>query len=260
MNTKLETSNLKFETFPALAGTVHGIFTRHGGYSRPPWHTLNFGHLVGDDPAAVDENFRRACAALNTDPARVASPFQVHGNRVWHVTADNISFRQERADGMITREPGILLHMRFADCTPLLFFDPVAGAVGLGHAGWRGTMQNVAGAVVQAMADTFGSRPADIRLVIGPAIGPCCYQVGEDVLHAAHQSFADPESLFDRANGDMKFNLWEANRRQAEAVGVGEIIVSGICTACHTDDFFSHRAERGKTGRFGAFIGLKTGD
>ncbi len=255
MNLKPETPNPI--TFPALAGTIHGIFTRHGGASEAPWHSLNFGHLVGDDPATVDENFRRACTALNTDPARVASPFQVHGNRVWHVTAENTSFRHERADGMITRAPEILLHMRFADCTPLLFFDPVAGAVGLGHAGWRGTMQNVAGAVVQAMAATFGSRPADIRMVIGPAIGPCCYQVGDDVLRAAQASFADPDSLFDRANGDMKLNLWEANRRQAEAAGVGEIIVSGICTACHTDDFFSHRAEHGKTGRFGAFIGLK---
>lgn len=248
--------NLKPLTFPALAETKHGIFTRHGGASNPPWHSLNFGHLVGDDPATVDENFRRACAALNTDPARVASPFQVHGNRVWHVTAENASFRQERADGMITREPGILLHMRFADCTPLLFFDPVAGAVGLGHAGWRGTMQNVTGAVVQAMRETFGSNPADIRMVIGPAIGPCCYQVGDDVVRAARDSFADPETLFDHSGGDVKFNLWAANRRQAEAAGVGEIVSSEICTACHTADFFSHRAEHGKTGRFGAFIGL----
>jgi len=138
----------------------------------------------------------------------------------------------------------------------LLFFDPVAGAVGLGHAGWRGTMQNVVGAVVQAMADTFGSRPADIRLVIGASIGVCCYQVGDDVLRAARASFADPESLFDRSRGDVRFDLWAANRRQAEAAGVGEIIVSGICTACHTADFFSHRAEQGRTGRFGAFIGL----
>ncbi len=244
-------------TFPTFADTKHAIFTRHGGISPKPWDSLNFGHLVGDNDENVDANFARACIALNVDPAQVASPFQVHGNRVWVVTRDNISFRKERADGMITRGSAVMLNMRFADCTPLLFFDPIADAVGLGHAGWRGTMQNVVGAVVAAMRENFGSHPADIRLAIGPSIGACCYQVGDEVVSAAKKVFHNADALFNRQNGDMRFDMWRANRQQAEAAGIENISVSGICTACHTDDFFSHRAEKGKTGRFAAFIGLK---
>jgi len=249
--------NLKPISFSAFENTTHAIFTRHGGVSLAPWDSLNFGHLVGDDDENVNTNFARACATLNVNPAQVASPFQVHGNRVWVVTRDNISFRKERADGMITRDPAVVLNMRFADCTPLLFFDPIAGAVGLGHAGWRGTMQNVVGAMVTALRENFASRPADIRLAIGPSIGACCYQVGDAVVSAAQAVFPYADDLFNRQHGDMRFDMWRANRRQATAAGIEAITLSGICTACHTDDFFSHRAEKGKTGRFAAFIGLK---
>jgi hypothetical protein len=121
-------------------------------------------------------------------------------------------------------------------------------------------MQNIAGATVSTMVEQLVCRARDIIAVIGPAIGPCCYEVGPEVITTAGRVFADPASLFTRRNGRVDhayFDLWAANRRQLAAAGVKQIIQSELCTACHTDDFFSHRAERGRTGRFGVIIGLK---
>ena len=163
-------------------------------------------------------------------------------------------------DGLITDEPGIYLAMRFGDCTPLIFFDPVRQAIGVAHAGWRGTMKNTAGATVQAMVTRLGCIAKNIMAVIGPAIGPCCYEVGPDVIMAAEQAFGEPDSLFSGRNGKADrayFDMWEANRRQLADSGLGQIIQSRLCTACHTDLFFSHRAENGRTGRFGVMIGLR---
>ena len=123
-------------------------------------------------------------------------------------------------------------------------------------------MKNVAGAVIKAMVEQLGCRAQDIIAVIGPAIGPCCYEVGPEVRQAAEQAFDEPGSLFRNRNGNSQpdrayFDMWEANRRQLAASGVTQIIQSSLCTACRTDLFFSHRAERGRTGRFGVIIGLE---
>ncbi len=250
-------NGLRAHQYPLLAGTTHAIFGRQGGVSPSPWRSLNMGHAVGDAPDNVRRNFERACAALKIDPRHTVSCHLVHGNRVLTAEANGRGPQLlGRADALITRQPGLVLTMRFADCVPLLFFDPVSRSVGLAHAGWRGVMQNVMGAVVEAMQTRFGARPADIRVVIGPSIGPCCYQVGEDVRQAARAAFGEADSLFDHRPGGMYFDLWAANVRQARAAGVRQVTVAGVCTACHTGEFFSHRAEKGRTGRFGAFIGL----
>jgi len=192
-------------------------------------------------------------------PEQTVSSHLVHGA---HVIAVNKANRQPvmgQADGLVTDTPNVYLFMRFGDCTPLIFFDPVQHAVGLTHAGWRGTMQNAAGATVAAMVGRLGCRPKNITAVIGPAIGPCCYEVGPDVIGAAATAFSQPDGLFIRRNGradHAHFNLWEANRRQLAQAGVGQIVQTNLCTACRTDEFFSHRAEKGRTGRFGVIIGL----
>ena len=248
---------LRPHQYPLLKGTTHAIFGRRGGVSPPPWRSLNLGHAVGDAPDNVRANFARACAALKIDPRHTVSCHLVHGNRVLTAEANGRGPQLlGHADALITRQPGLFLTMRFADCVPLLFFDPVSRSVGLAHAGWRGVMQNVMGAVVQAMQTRFGAHPADIRVVIGPSIGPCCYQVGEDVRRAARAAFGEADLLFDHRADGMYFNLWQANARQARSAGVTRLTIAGLCTACHTDEFFSHRAEKGRTGRFGAFIGL----
>lgn len=251
------TNSLQAYRFPILSETVNAVFTRLGGSSLYPWRSLNLGHAVGDSPRNVGWNFEQACRAINIDPKLTASCHLIHGRDVLVATSNSLpDLFNHKADAVITREPGLTLTMRFADCTPLLFYDPVTVSIGLAHAGWRGTMLNVMGAVVEKMTRHFGTRPADLRVVIGPSIGPCCYQVGDDVYQAAKAAFADPQSLFVKNERGMTFDMWQANLVQARLAGVENVIVSRLCTACNTDKFFSHRAEKGKTGRFGAFLGI----
>ncbi len=248
---------LRTYQFSSLSETTHAIFARPGGVSPLPWAGLNFGSTVGDAPENVSANFALACAALGIEPEQTASVRQVHGKEVAVARAgDGGAQFLGDADAMISVERGVYLTMRFADCVPLLFFDPVLRAVGTAHAGWRGTMQNVLGSVVSAMQQAFGSRAADIRVVIGPSIGPCCYQVGEGIFEAAKNAFRDPSPFFARQKNGLYFDLWQANLRQAQEAGVTRIVSSQLCTACNTRHFFSHRAEKGKTGRFATFIGL----
>jgi YfiH family protein len=162
-----------------------------------------------------------------------------------------------RTDALITATPGVPLMLRFADCVPILFYDPARKVVGLAHAGWRGTVAGIAQATVEAMGRTFGCRPQDMIAGIGPAIGPCCYTVGADVVQAVRQAFpGGSERLTHRAGGHWQLDLWSANQVQLAECGVGQIEVAGLCTACHTEEWFSHRATGGKTGRFGVLAGL----
>jgi YfiH family protein len=246
-----------FDDYPGL---THAMFTRQGGVSQVPFRALNLGATVGDDAAAVQTNFEQICRAVEVKPDQVVSCYQVHSADILTVNQTNRQPVMGQADGLITAEPNLYLLLRFADCTPLLFYDPVRGAVGLTHAGWRGTMQNIAGATVAAMVTRLGCQAHNIIAVLGPAIGSCCYEVGPEVMTAAAESFADAASLFISRNGKIgqaHFDMWEANRRQLAASGVRQIIRSGICTACRTQEFFSHRAEKGRTGRFGVIIGLR---
>lgn len=247
----------EFDKYPNL---VHAIFTRNGGESQPPFYSLNLSISVGDNPQTVTKNIESVCRAVNVAPNQTVSCYLVHGADVLTIDKNNQKMVMGHADGLITAEPGIFLFMRFGDCTPLIFFDPVQYVVGLTHAGWRGTIKNAAGATIKAMVNQLGCYPKDIIAVIGPAIGPCCYEVGPEVIFAAAEAFTRSESLFMKRNGKPNhahFDLWEANRRQLAAAGVKQIIQSELCTACRTGEFFSHRAENGRTGRFGVIIGFK---
>ena len=250
----------RVRAFDAYPNLTHAIFTRRGGYSQAPFDTLNLGSSVGDDPQAIKKNYEQVYQVTHITPEQTVSCHLIHSADVLTINQANQQRLMGKADGLITGTPNIYLSMRFGDCTPLIFFDPVRGAVGLTHAGWRGTMQDMAGATVRMMVKQFDCRPGDMIAVIGPAIGPCCYEVGSEVIAAAAESFEDSASLFTRRNGKANhahFNLWEANRRQLAAAGVQQIIQSELCTACRTDQFFSHRAEHGRTGRFGVIIGLR---
>ncbi len=200
-------------------------------------------------------------AALGIDERRVCSVWQVHSTDI--VIAD-APVRGRRwlapADAMMTDQAGVTLSMRFADCTPILLRDPVRGVIAMAHAGWRGTVEGIGGATVRAMTRTYGSRAADIQAGIGPSIGPERYQVGEEVVEAVRDQFGATDGLIrrDLADGTAYLDLWAANRLDLERAGVGgnQIEVAGICTAERTDEFFSHRAEKGHTGRFGAVLSL----
>ncbi len=250
----------RVRAFDAYPGLTHAIFTRRGGISQAPYRSLNLGSTVGDDANAVGKNFRLVCQAVNVTPEQTVSCYLIHGTDILTINQTNRQQHMGQADGLITSERDTYLFMRFADCTPLIFFDPVQKAIGLTHAGWRGTLQNAAGATVTAMVNRLGCQAKNIIAVIGPAIGPCCYEVGPDVITTAAKCFTNSAGLLVNRNGQpdhAHFDMWAANRQQLAASGVRQIIQSEICTACHRDDFFSQRAEKGRTGRFGVIIGLR---
>ena len=250
----------RVHTFDLYPQVQHAIFTRSGGVSQRPFDTLNLSISVGDQKQAISKNVQIACGVVGISPTQTVSCHLVHGADIITVNKTNWQQVMGQADGLITGEPDTYLFMRFGDCAPLIFFDPTQNAVGLTHAGWRGTMKNAAGATVQAMIKNLGCVAQNIIAVIGPSIGPCCYEVGPEVMRAAEKAFDRPGSFFIRRNGRADrahFDMWAANQRQLAEAGVEQIIQSKLCTACRTDEFFSHRAEKGNTGRFGVIIGLK---
>jgi len=250
----------QFERLAGHAGLVHGVFTRRGGVSAPPFDTLNVGSTVGDNLAHVRENRARMAAAMSVRDEETRTTWQVHGAEVLVVRAGEApSWPPPKADGVVTADPGVPLVMRFADCVPLLLYDPVKRAIGLAHAGWRGTLAGAGPATVRAMAEAFGSRPQDIIAGIGPSIGPCCYEVGPEVVDAVQRVFHGAHNLIlpSPNGGRPHLDLWAANERALRAAGVHQIEVSEMCTYCLRSEFYSHRREQGKTGRFGALIALQ---
>lgn len=255
---------LRFPSLSAFPGLVHAMSTRHGGVSSGPYASLNLSTSTGDSRQNVDANYRRLAEALDAPRERLTTTWQVHGTHVVRATAERWGGMLDQADGIVTDAPGLPLTQRYADCAPLLVYDPRRHAVGLGHAGWRGTVAGMATALVQAMAASFGSDPADLVAVVGPAIGPCCYEVGQEVIEAVRRAFPGSDALLPSRNNDAGstarrgFDLWAANRWQLEQAGVGQVEVAGVCTCCRRDIFFSHRGDGALTGRFGAVVMLKT--
>jgi YfiH family protein len=246
----------QFDTLGAADGIVHAVSTRLGGFSPAPWDTLNLSVSTGDAPANVYANRHRLAESVGTTYDRVYTCHQVHGANVVRVhDQDPADVGAIHADALMTDRRGHFLSLRFADCVPILFFDPRRPAGAIAHAGWRGTAENVAGATVASLAEAFDSRPADLLVGIGPSIGPCCYEVGEDT--AAH--FAERRGGVLRDDGRLVLDLWTLNRQALEDAGVPteQIEVSGVCTRCHSDEFFSHRAAGGgPSGRFAALLAL----
>lgn len=247
----------KFENFPD--SVAHAIFTRQGGVSPAPWDSLNVGGSVGDDATRVRENRARSFAALNRSTASLFDVWQVHSADVVYADGPrDLNAELAQADIMLTDKPEVTLYMRFADCVPILFYDPGKAVVGISHAGWLGTVRGVSTATVKAMRKKYGCKPENIMAGIGPSIGPDHYEVGHDVIMQVQTVFGnDSEQLLQTRKSSIHFDLWKANRIQLEKAGVEQIESAEVCTACHLDDWFSHRAEKGRTGRFGALIGLQ---
>lgn len=246
----------RFEGLDGEPGVVHAVLTRIGGVSRSPYDALNLCRSDGEDPAAVKENVRRALAAVGLEPEKFVRPYQVHGARVGVVGPADLGTVLPDTDALVTAAPAVPLLMCFGDCAPVLFFDRVRRAVGIAHAGWRGVVAGSVPATVRAMTEELGCDPADVWAGVGPTIGPCCYAVGREVVEAVEAACPPGAGLAHRVNGRAYLDLPGAVRSQLRAAGVGQIEDAGMCTACHVDEFFSHRAERGRTGRFGVVIGL----
>jgi len=239
-------------------GLFHAVITRHEGVSPEPWSSLNLGGSGGDERSRVIENRKRVFQAFSINSNRVHDVWQVHGDTV--VCANNpreTGVPHQKADAIITNVPNLFLLMLFADCVPILLFDPVQKVAGIVHAGWKGTVLKVSQKAVEQMVIRYGSQPQNILAAVGPSIGPDHYAVGKDVIRAVDDVFgAAAEHFIHCHNGAVKLDLWECNRYILEMAGIKQIEVAGVCTACHVDDWFSHRAEQGRTGRFGVIIGL----
>ena len=255
-----ENNGLRYFQFQNFPDTItHAIFTRQGGVSPTPLDSLNMGGLVGDSPANVRENRIRAFTALGRAPESLFDLWQVHGTQAFFASKPRQpDAHEDKGDLIFTDNPEITLFMRFADCTPLFFSDQKLGIVGIAHAGWQGTVKGVATAAIQAMRERYGSKPENIQAAIGPSIGVDHYEVGDKVIQQVRENFGkDAESLLPKIGKGRHFDMWAANRIQLEQAGVAQIEMANLCTACHLEDWYSHRAEKGKTGRFGALIALK---
>lgn len=248
-----------FASFDGQPGLRHAVLTRLGGVSPAPWDSLNLGWTVGDERDNVEANYHRWSQAFGLVREELTTTWQVHGNRILVADEQNRHGSLGQADGLITRTPDLAITQRFADCTPILLYDPVQRACGIAHAGWQGTAARCAEAMVLTMQAEFGSRPADLLAGIGPAIGPCCYEVGPEVTEAIRASHRRPDLLLrsGRRPDSSFLDLWQANAQQLADAGVQRIEIGGLCTACNRDLFFSHRADKGCSGRFGAFIMLE---
>jgi len=231
----------------------HGFLTRKGGVSAPPFASLNLSHSVGDDPVAVAENQRRAFAAIGLREAEVVTAWLVHGNRVALVDRSHGGAILEGFDGLITAERGIALFMRFADCIPVLLADPTLPAVGLLHVGWRGLAAGILESALAAFEAHLGRPPSALHAAIGPGIGGCCYAVGPEVVEALQPRLGPHLPLY-RSDGAWRLDLPEAVRLHLHRLGIPAVVPAGVCTACHPEDWYSHRAEHGRTGRFGVWI------
>ncbi|MCH7548120.1 MAG: peptidoglycan editing factor PgeF [Candidatus Krumholzibacteriota bacterium] len=261
-----------YELFDAHTEVTHVITTRHGGVSAEPYDSLNLGLHVGDDESAVLANRERLTAITGVPTDRLTFGGQVHEMNVVVVDASNAGGKFEATDSLVTDTPDTPLIILVADCVVVGLYDPVQRAVGIAHAGWRGTLGAIAQKTVAAMRVTFGTKPGDILAAIGPSIGPCCYEVGAEVVDAfyaeqgdiapdilATPEFASAGSFEGAINDDrMKLDLWQANALLLEHAGVSasSIEASAVCTSCNTGTYFSHRGEKGNTGRFAGIIQL----
>ena len=242
----------------------HCFTTRFGGVSTGIFDSLNLACHRGDAPENVEENFRILGNALGFDTHNVVLTRQTHSDIIRIVTKDDCigldHHTYPECDGLITNTPGIALVVFTADCTPILLHDPVTGAVGAVHAGWRGTAANIVGKAVEAMVSAFGCEPGNIRAAIGPNIGPCCFATDSDVPEAMVKALGHSASSHIRTSGDKFYvNLKAINAQFFQNAGVGRIEISPSCTMCQSDRFWSHRVTKGDRGSQGAIIVCKEG-
>jgi len=259
----IQSKGLRYYSFELLEGELvwQGVFTRQGGVSPAPWGSLNTGGLSGDKRENVVENRRRIFSVFNRPVESIYDVWQVHSADVKIADAPRpLDQPHEKADAIVTNRADVTLFMRFGDCVPILLYDPMQRVVALAHAGWLGTVGNVVGETVNQMQARFGCKPADVLAGIGPSICPDHYEVGADVVARVQSVFgAEASAVLIERDGKTWFDLWQANALLLSWAGLHShhIQISGVCTAGNLDDWYSHRGEYGKTGRFGALLALK---
>jgi len=242
------------------AGLVrHGITTRFGGVSPEPLNTLNMGRRTADDPTNTEENRSRVARALGVPLGSFVYSDQVHQTEISRVTQANQDDERTSIDGLATDSSGLTLMTLYADCMGVLLYDPVQKAIGMAHAGWRGTVGEIGPKLVESMGQWFGSRPEDLLVGLGPAIGPCCFEIGSECSDA-FEALADRKGISSGIirEGNVRADLWAVNRQLLEYCGVRSEAIAEArwCTSCHPELFFSHRRDHGQTGRMAAVMAL----
>ncbi|HAP31792.1 MAG TPA: peptidoglycan editing factor PgeF [Firmicutes bacterium] len=224
----------------------HGFSSRCGGVSADKFASLNLGYKGGDNPAAILENRRRFLNLWGKKEPDLVYGEQVHGTNIQMVGEKKVSGGVLPAtDGLITAERGVVLGAFSADCILAYLWDPYTHTIGLVHAGWRGTLEGIVFLAVTAMQNYFAARPAGMQALLAPSIGPCCYKVGRDVIGLAAASSWRNEAIFypSARDGHAIFDLRASNRNILIAAGLvpGNIMVSTLCTCCHSHYFYSYR-------------------
>ena len=261
-------NGLVWLTSPLLDGVPHGFSTRQGGVSAPPWDSLNLGPTRGDNPAAVEENYRRFCAAVHMDSTRMVMSHQVHEDTVRVCTSADcgkglLRQRDYTADALITNEPNLPLVVFSADCGTILLYDPEHKTIGAVHAGWRGCAAGILEKAVAAMTTEYGSHPACIRAALGPCIRQCCFETDENVPAAMTAALGDAAAPYMAQHGaKWHVDLTGLNREWLLRAGLlpEHIDLSDLCTACRPDLFWSHRKMGEQRGLQVAMISLPGGD
>lgn len=242
-------TNLFIGRFAELYGSdivLHAFSTRKGGVSKSPYNVLNLCDRCGDKQKSVTINRKRFFRSIGIQTENTAIPEQVHGVHIQFAERPGV---YSETDGLLTNIPGIFLVVQTADCLPVYLFDPIHNAIGLIHAGWKGTAQKIVSFAVHNLQNHFKTQPEELRAYFGPSIGPCCYEVGVDVSqHFSHHVM-----------NKNRLDLWKANRDLLVESGVktDHIYISGLCTSCYSDWFFSHRKSGGRTGRMMAIFGIQ---
>ncbi|MEQ8168217.1 MAG: peptidoglycan editing factor PgeF [Candidatus Eremiobacterota bacterium] len=263
------TEPLTYFTFKHFSCYPHvkcAVFPRTGGYSSYPYHSLNVGIHVNDDSNSVIANREKALGELGFTLNNLIAMEQVHSDNLEVVTGadrgrgafswdDGI----EKTDSLICNDKDLLLMAVVADCAAAVFYDPVKEVLGISHCGWRGTVKKLAVKTIREMGNFFNCHPSDIIVGISPCIDACCYEVSHDVFSEFYNNFGiSGKTFFHKKNGSLHLDMKKALKFQLIEAGIKEehLEVSSLCTSCRHDLFFSHRAEKGKTGRFGVMIGI----
>lgn len=263
-----ESGEFKYITFPVLnrfPKLLHCFTTRFGGVSEGPFASMNMGTSTGDDIDKVYANYAILADKLSIKMEDIVKTNQTHTANIRYVTlADKgknfrVGVDFADVDGLMTDEAGIPLVTTHADCTPVLIYDSVKNIAGVAHAGWRGTVKNIAGNMVSRFVNDFGSDPADISAAIGPSLGQCCFEVDEDVAEVFLNADIKYEAYMKKRGVKYYIDLWGINEYLLLKEGVREenIDISNLCTKCRNDMFFSHRGQNGKRGVMAAVVMLR---
>jgi hypothetical protein len=263
--------DLVYISFPAFDKTNlvnHCFTTKLGGVSEGQFSSLNLGYNRGDSSENVDTNYKIICQAIGVTENRMVLSHQVHKDEVYVVGIEDlgkgkvIESNIKEKDALITDVKNAPLVTFYADCVPIFLLDPIQKVIGLAHAGWRGTVQKIGKKTVESMMRTYGSNPKDILAGIAPSIGPCCFEVGEEVVLEFRACFTKEVCdiiIKEKENKKAMIDLWQANVFALLEAGLlrEHITVTDLCTMCHSDVFYSHRATDGKRGNLAAIMALK---